>query len=83
MTNEEFERRRFVARAAIPESWAVAVEHNGEPILTIASNMLSGKPELSAEDERIIVTAAEHLLSFIGRSYTIMHTEKAPFLVDD
>lgn len=48
------------------QSWAVTVERNGEQVVTIASNNLSGR-NLSAEDERVIEIAARHLLSFIGK----------------
>lgn len=58
------------------DHWAVTVERNGEKIVCIESNCLSGR-ELSAEDEASIQNAAEHLLSFIGVSYTI-HTAKSP-----
>jgi hypothetical protein len=47
------------------EHWAVTVERNGEKIVTIESNCLSGR-ELSAEDEQTIRTAALHLLAFVG-----------------
>lgn len=52
------------------ESWAVTVERNGEQVVTIASNCLSGR-DLSADDERIIETAARHLLAFLGHSELI------------
>lgn len=45
--------------------WSVTVERNGEPIVTIESNGLSGR-EISAEDEDAIRAAAHHLLAFIG-----------------
>jgi len=47
------------------QHWAVTVSRNGEEIVTIESNCLSGR-ELSNEDERVIRNAAEHLLSFVG-----------------
>lgn len=47
--------------------WAVSVSRNGENVVTIESACLSGR-ELSEEDERVIVMAAEHLLSFVGES---------------
>lgn len=49
----------------VSDSWAVTVERNGEPIVTIASNCLSGR-DLSPEDERIIRLAADHLRAFVG-----------------
>jgi hypothetical protein len=45
--------------------WSVRVERDGEEIVTIASNWLSGR-DLSSEDEETIRTAAHHLLAFIG-----------------
>ena len=48
------------------EHWAVTVFRNGEEIVTIESNCLSGR-ELSQEDEETIRNAAEYLLSFVGR----------------
>lgn len=47
------------------DHWAVTVERNGERVVTIETNCLSGR-EISAEDEQAIRTAAHHLLSFIG-----------------
>jgi hypothetical protein len=47
------------------ESWAVSVERNGENVVTIESNCLSGR-DLSADDKRVIEVAARHLLSFLG-----------------
>lgn len=45
--------------------WAVTVERDGEKIVTIESNCLSGR-EISAEDSEAIRNAAWHLLSFLG-----------------
>lgn len=50
------------------ERWAVTVDRNGETLVTIASEFLSGKPEFTARDEETIRRAGEHLLSFIGAS---------------
>lgn len=47
------------------EHWAVTVYREGEEIVTIESNCLSGR-ELTPEDEAAIRTAANHLLAFIG-----------------
>lgn len=49
------------------QSWAVTVERNGEPVVTIASNCLGGR-DLSEEDERVIRLAAQNLLSFVGEA---------------
>lgn len=47
------------------DHWSVTVRRNGEEIVTIESNMLSGR-ELSSEDEAVIRQAAEHLMAFVG-----------------
>lgn len=46
--------------------WSVVVERNGERIVTLESNSLSGR-DLSDEDERVIRMAADHLHAFVGR----------------
>ena len=46
-------------------TWAVTVERDGEKVVTIETNCLSGR-EISAEDTQAIRTAAHHLLAFIG-----------------
>lgn len=46
--------------------WAVSVDRDGQNIVTIESNCLSGR-NLSAEDEETILGAAQSLLSFIGQ----------------
>ena len=48
-------------------TWAVMVDRDGDNIVTIGSSHLSGKADLSPEDEETIRTAAQHLLSFVGR----------------
>jgi hypothetical protein len=45
--------------------WSVSVELNGENVVTIESNCLSGR-EVGPVEEEIIRTAARHLLAFIG-----------------
>jgi hypothetical protein len=47
------------------QHWAVTVWRNGEEIVTIETNCLSGR-EISDEDEKVIGIAARHLLGFIG-----------------
>lgn len=47
------------------QHWAVIVERNGQQIVCIESNCLSGR-ELSEEDKLTIRRAGEHLLSFAG-----------------
>lgn len=49
------------------KKWSVDVSVNGENILTIGSDWLSGKASLTDEDENTIEEAAKSLLSFIGR----------------
>lgn len=45
--------------------WAVTIERDGEQIVTIESNFLSGR-DITPEDEATIRNAAHHLLAFIG-----------------
>jgi len=47
------------------QHWSVTVEREGERVVTIESECLSGR-EISPEDEDAIRTAAHHLLAFIG-----------------
>lgn len=47
------------------QHWAVTVSRNGEDIVTIESNCLSGR-EIGPEEELAIRIAANHLLAFIG-----------------
>lgn len=47
------------------EHWSVTVERDGDAVVTIASNSLSGR-ELLPGDEDVIRRAAQHLLSFVG-----------------
>lgn len=46
--------------------WGVDVRVNHELILTIESNCLSGKGELTEKEEETIRLCAEHLLAFVG-----------------
>lgn len=55
------------------EHWSVTVERNGEKVVTIESNCLSGR-DISGEDEATIRTAATHLLAFIGLSADVRPT---------
>lgn len=48
------------------DGWSVTVESWGEPVVTISDAALSGKSDLTAEDERLIEGCARHLLGFIG-----------------
>lgn len=50
------------------DHWAVTVYRNGEEVVTIGSNCLSGR-EISDEDERVIGIAARSLLGFIGECH--------------
>jgi hypothetical protein len=50
------------------DHWVVTVYRNGEPVVTIESNSLSGKSDLDAADEDCIRTAGRHLLAFVGES---------------
>lgn len=48
------------------EHWGVDVRVNGEDVLTIESNCLFGKSDLSDVDKEAIRLAGKHLLAFIG-----------------
>ena len=48
------------------DHWGVDVRINGEDILTIESNCLFGKSDLSDSELKVIRTAAKHLLAFAG-----------------
>jgi hypothetical protein len=48
--------------------WAVTVSRNGEQIVTIESNCLSGR-DISSKDEATIEDCARHLLAFIGKEF--------------
>lgn len=56
--------------------WAVRVSVNGDEVLCIESNMLSGIPDIEKHAD-IVRTCAEHLLAFIGPE------DAEPFIVDD
>lgn len=45
--------------------WSVTVSRNGEKVVTIETDMLSGR-EIDHVDEQTIRIAAHHLLAFIG-----------------
>lgn len=49
------------------EGYAVIVTKNGEAILVMGSEAVSGLEVFSGEDEDAIRSAGEQLLSFIGR----------------
>ena len=49
------------------EHWSVEVSRNGENIVTLESNCISGKADFSPEDEHAIERAALCLLSFLGK----------------
>lgn len=48
------------------QHWGVDVRVNGEDVLTIESNCLFGKSDLSDVDKEAIRLAGKHLLAFIG-----------------
>lgn len=63
-------------RSAPTQHWSVTVRRNGEEVVTIESNCLSGR-ELNAEDEDAIRTAGTHLLAFVGEPALTPSTGKA------
>jgi hypothetical protein len=52
--------------AAMTDHWSVTVRLNGDDIVTIESNFLSGR-EIGPDEEEAIRTAAHHLLGFVGQ----------------
>jgi len=46
--------------------WAVEIRVNGDEILTLESNCLSGIENI-ADYRDVVVNCAEHLLAFIGK----------------
>lgn len=46
--------------------WAVTVDRDGDNILTIATSMVSGKPDLDEVDRETIRHCAQHLRAFVG-----------------
>jgi hypothetical protein len=57
------------------QHWSVTVERNGENVVTIESNCLSGR-EIGEEDEKVIRNCAHHLLSFIGDGIPVSEERK-------
>lgn len=55
-----------MTNALRPSHWSVNVSVNGESLVTIESNCLSGKPEFTDQEAQIIRDAAAHLTAFIG-----------------
>lgn len=49
------------------QHWVVDVRVNGEDVLTIESNSMFGKSDLSPMELDAIRTAANHLLAFAGQ----------------
>ena len=50
--------------------WAVTVSMNGEELVTIETNSLSGKPDFTDEEAQVIRDAARHLEAFMGDQWT-------------
>ena len=50
----------------MPENWAVVAAIEGQDILCISSNALSGKGELTESEEQAVIGMARHLLAFAG-----------------
>lgn len=53
------------------QHWSVSVDRNGVNLVAIESNSLSGQPEYSEEDRRVIRECAAHLLAFIGAAPSV------------
>ena len=69
------------------QHWGVDVRVNGQDVLTIESNCLFGKSDLSDMELEAIRTAAKHLLAFAGESekcHTFVDiTESTPSVADE
>jgi hypothetical protein len=50
----------------MPPYWSVEVHADGDKLVSIGDNWLSGERALEEADERAILGAAQHLLAFIG-----------------
>ena len=61
------ERRVQLFVRPVQHRWGVSVSVNGEDVLTIESNSLCGKSDLSPMELDAIRTAANHLLAFAGQ----------------
>jgi hypothetical protein len=59
--------------------WSVTVTVNGEEILTIDTQSLSGKADLSDEELDAIRFAGHHLLGFVGESRPCVYDPSIPF----
>lgn len=51
---------------SMPQYWSVDVFSDGTKIVSIGNDWLSGERQLDEIDERTIIGAAQHLLSFVG-----------------
>lgn len=51
---------------AVEKHWSVTVAVNGEDLVTIESNFLSGKSDLSEDELEAVRIAGRHLISFAG-----------------
>lgn len=58
------------------EHWCVSVMAEGDTLVTIGHNWLSGKGELTDEETQTVIGAASHLLSFVG--YGLPQTDFDP-----
>ncbi|KAF1053091.1 MAG: hypothetical protein GAK34_01096 [Delftia tsuruhatensis] len=50
----------------MPETWAVVASIEGQDVVCISSNALSGKGELTESEEQAVIGMAQHLLAFVG-----------------
>ena len=50
----------------MPSHWSVSVTADGDTLVSIGNDWLSGSRALEQYDERVIIGAAQHLLSFVG-----------------
>lgn len=52
------------------DTWSVEVKRNGESILVIGSESMSGRVPFDEDDEDAIYTAGKHLLAFVEPKHT-------------
>jgi hypothetical protein len=51
---------------SMPANWWVSVHADGDTLVTIGREFMSGERALEEQDEQTIIGAAKHLLAFVG-----------------
>ena len=57
---------KSVSESGGDDHWAVSVSFRHDEILTIGSDFVSAKSELTSEEEEVARNCARHILSFLG-----------------